>query len=216
MPTTGINFSPIKSRKTTISSNPRSASTARWEKALEGLTLSKHRADRAAATARSRVRNKAKKYPGWDALTREEQEARLKIEYDKIAKACLDKKAALGKAWRNEHGVRGSESAMDRDSGDVEQKAAVTVSECLPDYEEDQGMSEEEAGEDVSHDEMAEEDNEPDSTGPFTEADKQSILSRMEIVQKNHERRAARLLSDWEQATEDVSSEMPADWTFGK
>jgi hypothetical protein len=223
MPATGINFNPIKSRKAAFSSNPRSVATAKWEKALEGLTLSKHRADKAAATARSRVRSKAKNAPGWGALAKDEQEARLNVEFEKIAKVCLEKKAALDKAWKDEHGVKGSESMMDIDAEEVASQDDAMESEWenFKDKEE-KGSDEEdevEENEEISEeaiDEMAEEDSEPDTTGPFTEADKESIFQQMEIVSKNQEKRAARLLADWERNAKDGSSEMPADWSFGK
>jgi len=224
MPTTGINFNPIKSRKAASSSNPRSVATAKWEKALEGLTLSKHRADKAAATARSRVRSKAKNAPGWGALTKDEQEARLNVEFDKIAKVCLEKKAALDKAWKDEHGVKDSESMMDIDSEEVESQDDAMESEWedIEDEkekgsgEEDDEVEENEENTERAIDEMAEEDSEPDTTGPFTEADKESIFQQMEIVSKNQEKRAARLLANWERKAKDGSSEMPADWSFGK
>jgi len=118
MPSKGINFSQAKARTASLSTNPRTSATRKWEQELGGLSLALHRVNKAATVARGRAIAKVKKEPSWIHANQEIRDRMIKDAVDEVNRNREIKKEQAKVEWRALHEEEEEDKEVEDESMD--------------------------------------------------------------------------------------------------
>ena len=228
MPSKGINFSQAKPWTASLSINPRTAATRKWENDLSGLSLALHRVNKAATVARGHAITKVKKESLWIHASQEIHDKMIQEAVDEVNRNCDVKRQEARDKWRAMH-------AEEKD--EVEGNESVGVNSEGGSHEGEDEMSEEDVSESVSEGESEAEYSEEDSDdsdeeegSEAEEVDEEDEGDGLELTEEQREALNDRLLTlrtkqgqEYEsfigtveaQAKSRKGKETPDDYKFG-
>lgn len=228
MPSKGINFSAAKSRtkSSSLSSNPRTAATRKWEHDLRGLSLALHRVNKAATVARGRAISKVKNTSAYTNANEEVRGRLIQEAIDEVNHKRDLKRHAARQEWMKLHGEgdahKGQEAkAMQVDNGDKDEGDTDESSSELAENEDyEDGEEESETGseddEDYSEAEEAAEDEEDESDADLTQEQQEALTNKLLQLRARQSREQEAFIARLEaHATHRGGQETPDDYGFG-
>ena len=170
MPSKGISFTAAKPRTkpSTLSTNPKTAATRKWERDLGGLTLALHRINKAATVAKSRATKKLKSLTTYTTANESIREKLLNDAIAEIERKRDAKREEAHREWIELYGEKGEdrhgdeeeemeeEGQKDSVTFNIDGEAKVDEKHAEPEFDDGDGDDDDDVEEEEEEDEGSE------------------------------------------------------------